>query len=227
MSEELALDQLRGNGGAVDLDERTGGTRAERVNRARDKLLAGSVVTGDQYSRGRRSHFLEQADHVTDRLARADNLVLGPHFLLEADILVDEHDVLQGIPQRQQDAIGVERLFEKVVGAELRRLNGGLDRAMTRDHHDLRLRIELTETLQRLEAIHAFHFDVEKDEMRLEFGVDSRGFMAGRAGLDFDLLELEDLLQGLTNALLIVDDQHAAGTQRVALRRRYKTTPVG
>src|SRR2546427_10286867 len=138
------------------------------------------------------------------------------------------HDALPiCIPQRQQDAIGVERLFEKVVGAQLGRLDGGLDRAMTRDHHDLRLRIELAETLKRLEAIHAFHFDVEKHEMRLEFGVDSRGFMAGSAGLDFDLLVLEDLRQGLTNALLIVDDQHAAGTQRVALRRRYKTTPVG
>src|SRR6267143_1285238 len=194
------------------------------MNRARDELFAGAVVTADQHSRGRRSHLLEQADSVTDRLARADNLVLLPDFLLQADIFIDEHDVLQGIPQGQQDAIGVERLFEKVVGAQLRRLHGGLNRAMTRDHHDLGLRIELAETFQRLEAVHV---DVEKDEMRLEFGVQSGGFMAGSAGLDLDLFELENLLQGLTNALLIVDDQHAAGAQRVARRRRYKTTPVG
>ena len=87
------------------------------MNRARDQLLTSAVFAGDQDARGCRSHFLEQADHLTNRLARTDNLVLRPHFLLEADILVDKHDVLQGVPQRQQDAIGVERLLEKVVGA--------------------------------------------------------------------------------------------------------------
>src|SRR5256885_1838072 len=58
----------------------------------------------------------------------------------------------------QHDAIGVERFLQKVVRAELRRFDRGLDRAVARDHDDLRLGIELADPLQRLEPVHPFHF---------------------------------------------------------------------
>src|SRR2546430_12623610 len=87
VAKELALDQLGGNGGAIDFDEGTRRTRAERVNRARDQLFSGAVLAGDQHTCRRGSHLLEQTDHVPDRLARADDLVLGPDFLFEADVL--------------------------------------------------------------------------------------------------------------------------------------------
>src|SRR2546422_1838940 len=47
--------------------------------------------------------------------------VLRVHFGMEPHVLAGEIDVLQGVPQREQDAIGVERLLEEVVGAELDR----------------------------------------------------------------------------------------------------------
>ena len=64
--EELALDQLLGNGRAVDLDERPGAAKAQRVDVARHQLLAGSVLAEDQHASVRRrghGHLLAQAHH--------------------------------------------------------------------------------------------------------------------------------------------------------------------
>src|ERR1044072_1925755 len=198
-----------GDGGGVDLDKRPRGARAERVDGARDELLAGAVLSRDEHACRRRPHFFDQGDEAANRLTRADDLVMRPDFLLEADVLVDQHDVLQRVPQREQDAVGVERLLEKVVRAELRRFHGGLDRAVPGDHHDLRLAVQRPDALQRLETVHPFHFDVEKHEMRLELGVDAHGLLPRRTHLHFDFLVLENLLQRFANAFLVVDDQHA------------------
>ena len=94
VAEQLAFDQLRRNRGTVDRDERTGGARAERVNRARDELLAGAVIAGDQDARRRGRDLLDQADHRANRLAGADDLVLRADFLLEPHVFGNEHDVL-------------------------------------------------------------------------------------------------------------------------------------
>ena len=120
--------------------------------------------------------------------------------------------MLQRIPQRQQDAIGIERFFEEIIRAELRGFDGGLDSAVAGDHHDLCLRIELADLLERLEPVHPFHLDVEKDEVRLELGIDADRLVAGRARLDFDLLVFQNLLQCFANPLLVIHDHDATGT---------------
>src|SRR6202035_72279 len=49
MTKEFTLQQASGNRGAVQLDEDAVFPRAHAVNRARDKLLAGSGFTKDQH----------------------------------------------------------------------------------------------------------------------------------------------------------------------------------
>ena len=53
VAEQLGLDQLLGDRGAVDLDERLARARAVPMDGARDQLLAGSRFPGDEH-RGRR-----------------------------------------------------------------------------------------------------------------------------------------------------------------------------
>src|SRR2546425_1223066 len=48
VTEQLALEQLGGQGGAVELDERRGGTRAAVVQGTRQQLFAGARFAGDQ-----------------------------------------------------------------------------------------------------------------------------------------------------------------------------------
>ena len=48
VAEQLALDQSRGQGGAVELDQRLGRAAAVGVDRPRDQLLAGPRLAGDR-----------------------------------------------------------------------------------------------------------------------------------------------------------------------------------
>src|SRR2546430_4581006 len=50
----------------------------------------------DEHAGGGRRHLLDPLDHLLDRLARADDLVLRVHFGLEPHVLTGEIDVLQG-----------------------------------------------------------------------------------------------------------------------------------
>src|SRR2546429_8351956 len=62
--------------------------------------------------------------------------------------------------------------------------------------------------------------------MRLESRVDPDRLVPGCARLPLDLLVFEDLLQGLADPFLIVDDHHAARAHDPDLGRLYSTTPV-
>ena len=66
-----------------------------------------------------------------------------------------------------ENAIGVERLLEDVVRAELRRLDRGLDGGVAADHHDDRRRIDLANALERLEPVDAAHLHVHEDQIRM------------------------------------------------------------
>src|SRR5437588_8222635 len=76
-------------------------------------------------------------------------------------------EMLERVPQRDENAIGVERLLENVVGAELRRFDRGLNGRMPTDHHDDRARVVRPDRLQRLDPVDARHLYVEKDEVRM------------------------------------------------------------
>src|SRR5439155_1630422 len=220
------LDQLRRDRRAVHLHERLVGAGRERVEGAGDQLFAGAVFAGDEHARRGGRHLLDALDHALHGPARAHHLVLGVHLGLEPHVLAGEVYVLEGVAQREQDAVRVERLLEEIVGAELGRFDGGLDGAVARDHHDLRARVELAQLAQRLEAVHALHLDVEQHEVGPELGVEAQRLGAGGARAHFEVLVLEQLGQRLTDALLVVHDQHAPA--HVFLRlKRYSTTPVG
>src|SRR5262249_12571462 len=72
---------------------------------------------------------------------------------------------------REQSALQitkVERLLDKVVGAEIERLQRLIVVGVAADHDDRSLRRFLTEALQRLDAVHAGHGDIEQDDLRSE-----------------------------------------------------------
>src|SRR2546427_11732854 len=98
--------------------------------------------------------------------------------------------------------------------------------AVARDHDDLGVGIELAQLAQRLEPVDALHLHVQKHEVRPELGIQPQRLGPGRARLHLDLLVLEDLPQGVADALLVVDDQHPPAHAFLRFPR-YSTTPVG
>src|SRR3569833_3459403 len=218
MTEELTFDELTRDRGAVHLDERAGGTRRLLVNRARHQFLASSNLTRDQHSTGSLRDALDLADHRANAVRLPDDLIARLNRLAQSRILGVQIQMRESVAQRYENAVRVERLLEDVVGAELRRFDGGLDRRVAADHHDDRALIMLLDLLERLHAVDAGHLHVEEDQvgpLLLIFGdaVDSI-----RDGSHLIAFELEQLAQGGANALLVVDDQDAPG-------HRYRSSP--
>src|SRR5690242_7924006 len=191
-----------------------------------DQLLAGAVFARDEHARRGRRHLLDALDHAFHGPARAYDLVVGVHLGLEPHVLAGQVHVLEGVAQREENTVRVERLLEEIVGAQLGRFDRGLDGAVARDHDDLRARVELAQLAQRLEAVHALHLHVEQHEVGPELGVHAQRLGARGAGPDLDILVLEQLRQGFPDPLFIVDDEHAPAHAFLRLYR-YSTTPVG
>ena len=66
VAEELALDQVLGDRRAVDLDERLVAARRVLVQRARDELLAGAALAGDEHGGRRVGDALEHGVELED-----------------------------------------------------------------------------------------------------------------------------------------------------------------
>src|SRR5689334_16747253 len=106
MAEELALDEVFGNGGAIDLDKPGIVAQALGMNGARDQLFAGTGFTEDKDAAIGRRHqgdLLAQRFH-RDALADDDALGLLP---LEVAVLGAQAMCVGGV--LYQD----ERLFQR------------------------------------------------------------------------------------------------------------------
>ena len=140
VAEQLGLDQLLGDRRAVHLDER--GARARllcSVDLARDQLLAGAVLAGDQHPAvGGRGH-LRSARFEVAR-SRRD----APRISCARSVCARSAPVLaprgascsSAWREREQQLVDRERLLDEVEGAELGGAHRGLDGAVPAHHHD-------------------------------------------------------------------------------------------
>ena len=93
VAEELALQQARGDGRAVELDEGALPARAEIVDGAGDELLAGAGLPADEDGGvGRRDGFDLLEDLAQGGACRDDLLevVLGADLVFQVDLLLGE-----------------------------------------------------------------------------------------------------------------------------------------
>ena len=68
----------------------------------------------------------------------------------------------------QQQPVGLERLFQEVVGAALDGADRGLDVAVAGDHHHRQVGVERLDQVEQLQPVHAaaLHPDVEHQQRR-------------------------------------------------------------
>src|SRR5688572_28778941 len=178
--------------------------------RSRDELLPRPVLAADQHAcRGLRN-LVDLVDYGANRVRPPDDLVARFDRLLESCVLFVQLEMLERVTQRDQNAVGIERLFEDVVGAELGGLDRRLDRRVPADHDDRRARVGGFHALERLDPVDAAHFHVEEDELwmpALELG-DTVDGVRRRAYVV--ALELEQLAECRANSLLVVDEDRKA-----------------
>ena len=165
VAEQLALDQLLGDGGTVDLDERPRAPAAHGVDVARHQLLAGAVLAVDQHPAvGRRRHrdLLAQLHH---RVALADHRVLRVDLRAQRLIFGLEPPLPQRVADDEHRLLQRQRLLDEIERAHLDPADRRLDVAVPRDHDDLRFDLPLAHARERGEPIHSRQPDVEDDDV--------------------------------------------------------------
>src|SRR5207247_8526195 len=101
VAEELGLDQLVRDRGAVDLDERLLAPRRPGVDGACDQLLATAVLAADQHPAGRRGGGGDLLTEAADRLALADDRGVLVAALAERRALAGAPRVPEPPPARE------------------------------------------------------------------------------------------------------------------------------
>src|SRR5207253_2309588 len=95
MSEQLALDQTRGDGAAVHLHQRTVAAGAAVVDRAGDPLFAGPGLAKDEHAGIARRYLVDFAQRGAQGRARTDELLewmLAANLFLQIDVLTRRRD---------------------------------------------------------------------------------------------------------------------------------------
>src|SRR5204863_6619313 len=95
VAEELGLDQLLRDRGAVDLDERPLAPRRPRVDGARDQLLAAAVRAADEHAARGRGGGGDLLAEPADRRALPDDLGALGEALAQDGVLAREPRVLE------------------------------------------------------------------------------------------------------------------------------------
>ena len=136
VAEQLRLDEVFGNRGAVDLHEALAAPRAQAMNRPRDELLADAALALQQHGRVRRCGLANRLFHLSQGRAVADHLVLRVDFLPKRTVgglgAMARQLLLDALEQHRLR----KRLLDEPGGALVARLEGILRRAVARHHHD-------------------------------------------------------------------------------------------
>ena len=179
------------------------------MNRARDELLARSALAEQQHGRvgGRRA--LDRVPDLPQRRRFADHLVTDFNRPLQRGVLVAQSRLVQRVPDGDEHALAGERLFDEIESAKFGRLDRGADGAVPRNNDHRQRLVRRLDPLQRIQAVHPRHLDVEEHEIRrLTFGQRHSLGSAGR--LDHLVaLVFEDHPDRTADLRLIVYDQDA------------------
>ena len=177
------------------------------------QLLAGPRLAGDQDRAGRRGDPLDAGEDLHHLPAPSQQVVVGvapAEPVAQVGDLVDQPAILEGLVDQQLQPLGVDRLLDEVVGAQLHRLDGRLDRGVGR-HHDRRHRqVAVANLADQVEPADAGQSQVGDDERIRPLDQPFQGGrpLAGHADLAFG--RGEELRELLADQLAVVDHEDAS-----------------
>ena len=155
MSEQFALEEVLGDGAAVDRDERPVLAGAATVDGEGGHFLAGAAVAEDEDRGIGGGHFADQVEHFLHRRAGADHALEasdGTAFA-QLPILTFELSDMKRADQDPFELAHVDRFREEIVGALADGFQGIGLFVLTGDDDDLGDRIEGEQIGQRRQAL--------------------------------------------------------------------------
>jgi hypothetical protein len=212
VAEQDRLDEVGGQGAAVDGHEGLAGAVRGAVQGAGDDLLADAAFAGDQDRNAGLGGPGAERLHQTHGRAVADQVVEGGAtavVLLQAADLGRQLGQLQGVADADQQAFGGDGFDEEVLGSGLHGLHHGIDAAIGGQDDDRGRDACGADLGQGLHAAHARHDHVQQDHVgpgALGQAVDG---LTAALGVDDDVaLALQHRLRDAALGRIIVDDKY-------------------
>jgi hypothetical protein len=175
--------------------------RGDSVCSARDELLPGSRLAGDQHGRVLWRHSPDGGEDRTHYRRATDHPGNG------AVVSRRHRSALEQLRDPSTQHIGFDRLREKVIGADVEGAHRAFHRPETADHEHRNLLAPDSQRLHELNTVDSWHSDVEQDEIvatcleRLGSGV------RVRRDVDFMTIGAQERSRRHTECVVVVDNE--------------------
>ena len=212
VAEELALQHVLPQLGAVERDERLVLAGAVDVQGLGDQLLARAALAGDQDRGGRRGDLPELGHHRVHRRRAADHpfeTELLVELPLELDIGALEPLRLRRLVGDGPQLVDVQRLDQVIRGPGLHGGDGRLDGAVAGEDHDAGVGQLALGLGQDLHPADPFHDEVGDDDVEDLLLDQAQGLVAAGRDDAFVADPPEALGHGDGVGLLVIDHQDA------------------
>ena len=201
--------------GALRTTNGPSGARRMFVDEPRRQFLAGAGGAGNQDARIGGAELVDDAPQVGERGEEPTMRLTAPPRALQIVDLALEARGLERPLGDQDQPVGLERLLDEVIGAELDRRHRRLDVAVAGDHHDRHVGMLLLDRLEQLQPVElrALQPDVEQDKLRparLDRGERLVGIAREARAV---ALVLEDARDEFADVVFVVDDENVSSHQ--------------
>ncbi len=206
--EQGGLDQVIGNGHAVDVDEGTVPAGTARMNVFGDHLFAATAFSADDDRGFGSRHAVGDREHLFHRRGGGQHLAAGPfgQSVQRQANLPAFHRLLDDLFEK----IEVRRLGQEIVGATLKRPDNLVHRSVGRqDDHVGRITVG-AKLGQDLEAVHDGHRQIQQDQVEGVLRRRGQGLASIGCHRNLAAPEFETILEGPAQRLVVINDQHLA-----------------
>ena len=196
VAEEFGFDEVFGDEGAIEFDERGFGAGALEVEGTGDEFFAGATFALDEDGGLGTSDFadeLAELEHGGGLAEQFDADVMG---FVVAEVLVDfkELDKVLGFTEGNFELVNGERFDEVIEGAGADATDGGLDGTEAADDDYERFLGAILEVAEEVSAFAIGEADIDDGEVE---GIPAEGILGSGEGIDG-----EDIVATLSELLL-------------------------
>jgi hypothetical protein len=177
---------------------------------ARDELLTGTGLAGDQDRRVAIGDAADHLDRLADRRARARDAVDRHVAVGGAPQTLDlalQRQVLERAADGDGERVDLHRLGDEVVRAGADRGDRGVEAALARQHDGKQIRIPLPELLAEIDAGHARHLNVRDDDVGRVRTQVLEALLGRVDGVHIEAALAERIAQEHSGVVIVVDDK--------------------
>ena len=211
VSEELAFEQVRRDGGTVDADERPVLAGVILMQSPGDQFFARPAFAGDQDRAGCACNLFDHVVDAVHRLRLPDDSVAAALAWVSAHVLLGKLAGPRCLADDRSELRLIERLGHVVERAQLQRLDRGVDRPVRGDHDHWHVGKTLADGLEHLHPIELRHAQVgdQNIDVMLCHGLE-HGLPVGDT-VDFVSVVQQLRLQDAPQVVLVIGNENLFG----------------